>query len=482
MPDQDERRPVDWAMPQPLQEMLLALLVFDARSGSVVSGLLGDEHFDGVYRDVAAAALDYRRRFGRPPGRAHIEDALLARQPRGGQTRAGRLLRQLEARSSEVNPEYAAARAGEHVRRVALRRALVEAGERYYGPSEGAVADMEGILYGALRQRAEAGDAGIFLSDTRRGLAFLDRLETGTFYGLGIPALDRMRVGMTPGELILYLAAKNTGKSWFAVHCGRQAVVQGGRVVHISLEMDEDRVTQRYYQTFLGVAQRPDKFSMSALEFDDLDRLIGYNTRPKSPRASFEDPRIRSWLKDKIKPWGTRLGRLVVKRFPTGSLTVDRLRGYLDFLESAHSFVPNVLIVDYPDLMHVPARDYRVALGRIYIELRGLGVERNVAVVAPTQTNRSGLNARRTDTTMVSEDKTKLDTADIVLAYSQTKMERKRGLARLSLEYSRDSERGHVFVVTQSYATGQYVVQSALQSGAYWDAVRRDGDDEEPED
>lgn len=73
---------------------------------------------------------------------------------------------------------------------------------------------------------------------------------------------------------------------------------------------------------------------------------------------------------------------------------------------------------------------------------------------------------------MVAEDKTKLDTADVVLTYSQTKLERKRSIARLGLEYSRESERGHVIVISQAYATGQFVVESGMQSGAYWDAVR----------
>ncbi|MBZ0268688.1 hypothetical protein K8I85_11070, partial [bacterium] len=372
-------------------------------------------------------------------------------------------------------------------RRIALRSAIEEADARFFGPAEGAVDDIESILYGALRARADTGDAGTFLHDTARGLAFLDRRDVG-YYALGIPALDRMSVGLVQGELLLYLAGKNTGKSWFCIHCGRQAIIQGARVAHITLEMDEDRVTQRYYQTFLAIASRDaeyvrarlltEKGDPKGIKRDDQEYAVGFKDRVASPRAAFSDPKIRRWIRDKIEPWRGRMSRLVVKRFPTGQLTVDALRSYLDLLEQAHKFVPNVLIVDYPDLMKLSSRDFRVDLGRLYIALRGLGVERSMAVVAPTQTNRAGLSAKTTDATMVSEDKTKLDTADTVLMYSQTRQERKRGLARLALEYSRDSERGHVIVLAQSYATGQYVLQSALQSGAYWDAVRS-GDEED---
>lgn len=468
-----EERRGDEVMASTLQEMLLALLVFHDKSGGVVAGYLRAEHFDGVYRDIAEAALLYRRKFGRAPGRAHAEDALAARAGRAGNQRATRVLRALEARGGEVNPDYAVARAQEHVRRITLRTAIVEATDRYYGPSEGSVDDMESILYEALRARAEAGDAGTFLSDTTRSLAFLDRAEGATFYGLGIPVFDKIGVGMVPGRMLLYIAAKNTGKSWFCVHCGRQAVVQGARVAHIICEggVGEEEVAQRYFQTFFGVATSDDKFPVSLLEFDELERLVGFKTRSRAPRASLGDPRIRSWFAKRIKPWGTRLGSLVIKRFPSGQLTLAQLRGYLDFLEAAHKFVPDVLIVDYPDLMQVDSRNFRVDLGRTFVGLCGVGVERRMAVVAPTQSNRSSLDAKWVDTTMVSEDKTKLDTADYVMTYSQTQLEQRRGLARLRLDYSRTSARGQVVVLTQSYPTGQYVLQSALQTGAYWDAV-----------
>lgn len=484
----EDGRGGDEVMASTLQEVLLALLVFDDKgSGGAVSGVLRAEHFDGVYRDIAEAALGYRRKYARAPGRAHAEDMLAALSGRSGNQRAARVLRALEARADEVNPAYAVARATEHVRRLSLRTAIVAATNRYYGPAEGAVDDMEAILYESLRARAQTGDAGTFLSDTARSLSFLDRAEgVSSFYALGIEAFDRMGVGMIPGRMLLYIAAKNTGKSWFCVHCGRQAVVQGARVCHIVLEggAGEEEVAQRYFQTWFGVGLRRDKFPISFLEFDEIDgieRLVGFSTKERAPRASFKDPRIRSWLGRKLKPWGARLGRLVIKRFPAGSLTVDQLRGYLDYLEVAHKFVPNVLIVDYPDLMKVDSRNFRVDLGRVFVGLSGLGVERGVAVVAPTQSNRASLDASWVDATMVSEDKTKLDTADHVLIYSQTKSEHKRGLARLKLEYSRTSERGQVVILTQSYATGQYVLESAQQTGAYWDALGGERDEDAAE-
>lgn len=473
MTDRREGRSSDEVMPQSLQEMLLALLVFSDSSGAAAASRLTSDHFDGVYRDVAAAALDFRTRYGRPPGRAHAEDLLLARQPRGGSQRASRILRQLEARAGEVNPDYAARRASEHVRRTAIKSALVEAGERYYGPLEGSVDDMEAVLYRALRSRDEAGEGGVTLSDVVRTMPFLERPDAGI--PLGIPALDAIGVGLVPGKLLLYLAGKGTGKSWFCVHAGRQTLMQGKRVIHVSCgEMDEEDVGQRYVQNFFAVASNEDRFPVTTLKLDEVGRAVGWDrTRYRSPkRVHLRDPRIRSYIASEARSWGTRLDNLVIKRF--SGMTIDRLRGYLDYLEHAHGFVPSTLIVDYPDLMALPARDYRVALGRAYVALKDLGSERGMAVVAPTQTNRAGWGAERTSTSMVSEDKTKVDTADYVLSYSRTSAEKKRGLARLCLEHSRGTPDGHVIVIVQSYPTGQYVMRSALQAASYWSAVRDD--------
>jgi len=85
---------------------------------------------------------------------------------------------------------------------------------------------------------------------------------------------------------------------------------------------------------------------------------------------------------------------------------------------------------------------------------------------------------------MVAEDKSKLDTSDTVITYSQTKAELRLGLARLYLEYSRTAQRDLTVLITQAYTTGQFAIQSALMQSAYWDKLAQatgdgSGDDSE---
>ncbi len=178
-----------------------------------------------------------------------------------------------------------------------------------------------------------------------------------------------------------------------------------------------------------------------------------------------------------MAPWGTRLGRLVIKAFPSGTLTVSHLEAYLDYLEQEHKFQPNVLIVDYPDLMAQDAKNYRISLGRTFVDLRGMFVDRNIAGFCPTQGNRSSLRAEKVRSDMVSEDITKVNTADIVLTYSRTEEEEQRGLGRLYVAHARNARDGATVILTQSYATGQFVLDSALMQSAYWEILKAEPED-----
>src|SRR5205814_123343 len=137
---------------------------------------------------------------------------------------------------------------------------------------------------------------------------------------------------------------------WFCVHMGRQALMQRGKVVHISLEMDEEYVLARYMQSLFAVARYNREYTVSSFELDEVRRVIGWSEERRRPDMSFSNPKIRSYLRENIKKWGLRLGNVIIKRFPTGGLTIRALEAYLDYLEQ-EGFIPTMLLVDYPDLM-----------------------------------------------------------------------------------------------------------------------------------
>jgi hypothetical protein len=452
-----------------LQVAVLAALSFDAGHGAAISAVIKPDHFDGVYRDFVTRVLTYRKRYGKPPGKSNVAD--IAAQTSFGRDNSvvrQRLVPQLLAEAEGLNAEYVATRAQDFIRRQVLKAALMEAGDRYGQDDDAMVVDVERILHQALRFRAQTLDAGLFLNDPR-GLQFVEQQDQ--FISLDIPELDRMHIGLVPKELLLYIAPKGSGKTWFCVHCGRQALIQRQKVLHVSLEMDELKVFRRYYQGLFSVARKPNRFNRAMLDFDGLDRLSGFRTRRVKPKLSFSNPKIRKILLSKMRAFGTRLGGLVIKSFPTGQLTIDQLLGYLDYLEEVHDFVPHLLMVDYPKLMRHDRKNLRVDLGHTVEELRGIGSARNMAMVAPHQGTRAAINARRVTSSMAGEDISVVQTADTVLAFSRTKAEERLGLGRLSVEHARDTEGQATILLVQSYDTGQYVLDSALMNQAYWERL-----------
>ena len=172
------------------------------------------------------------------------------------------------------------------------------------------------------------------------------------------------------------------------------------------------------------------------------------------------------------------MDKLVIKEFPTAKLTIDGLEAFLDILELQQNFIPDLLILDYPELMAVDVKQYRLELGNIYRRLRGIGVERNMAVCAVSQSNREGMRTRLISEGNASEDFSKTGTADNIISYNQTKEEKALGLARLHVVANRHEQDKFSVLVSQNYRAGQFVVDSVRMPGNYWDML---GDEVEME-
>lgn len=460
-----------------LQLSVLAALCFDQGYGAIIAAQVKPDHFDGVWRNFAQQVLSYRKRYGRPPGDNYVADlAAQATLGRDGSLLKKQLLPKLFEEADSLNAEYTANRTSDFVRRQTLKGALFEAGDRFSQDNDQLSGDVENILRKALQTKHSVLNAGTFINDPQ-ALRFAEPRDD--IIPLGIPELDRMRIGLIPKQMLLYLAPKGSGKTWFCVHCGKQAILQRLKVAHYSLEMDEEEIVPRYYQSLFGAALTPDKYNMTALVFDEIGRLSGFKTKKVKPKLDFQQPGIRKILRAKMEKFGTRLGGLVVKSFPTGTMTVAQLTGHLDYLEEVEEFVPNVLIVDYPKLMHTDRNNIRVEIGRNVEELRGVAGKRNMALVVPHQGSRATIGAKHTRSKDAGEDISVIQTADTVLTYARTMAEEQRGLGRLTVEHARKSRGGETILLSQSYDTGQYVLNSASMQKAYWERMKELGSEED---
>lgn len=461
------------ALTSAVQEGLVALLLFD-ETGAALKGLLPADLYDAYYRPVVVSAIRFWDRYKRPPGEHALDivEGVIAQRPDDEKVYR-RMLKSLLASKDDLNAEYLMAQATDFARQQRLRVGIMEAVGLL---QDDQLDEAERVLTKAMGGILDLFDPGTRLADLKRSLAFLNREATDTF-PTGIELLDRRNCGPARKQLHLFIALPKRGKTWWLVHLGKQALLHRLHVVHVSLEMSEARICQRYAQTLLSVGKRRERRRRTRFELDELGRVSGLDFASLSNRPSFADKQAGKRVSRRMRRGLRHRPDLYVKEFPTGAVTVREIEGYLDALEATAGFRPDLLLVDYADNCKIDPKNYRHELGRIYVDLRGLAVRRNIAVATASQSNRKGTSVGLITDEYVAEDYSKIATADVIITYNQTHAERALGLARLYVAGGRDDDDRFTVLISQSYSVGQFCFQSARLSPQYKDLVDGTGVD-----
>jgi len=198
------------------------------------------------------------------------------------------------------------------------------------------------------------------------------------------PIDDLMDGGLGSGELGVVVAPAGIGKTWCLQSMGASAVKNGLNVVHYTLELNQNYVGLRYDTIFSGVPTANIKFYQ-----DDVKKKI-----------------------DALD------GTLLIKYFPTKSATVQTLAAHLSQIE-IQGTKPDLILVDYADILKGMGSEKRHVLENIYEDLRGLAGEVECPIWTASQANRSSLEEDVIDATKVAEAYSKVMIADFVVSVSR---------------------------------------------------------------
>jgi len=455
-----------------LQENLLTLLCYSPSYAPLVRATV--EHkgvFESsIFRDIAGHAISFLDTFGTPICE-HLADEMepvLSAKGTKEEIRRSDLvadvLRKMHAAHEGINGEYVITQLQTFVRHQHLKGAVVEAIEAI---EAGNVESAELALTKGLAKQVHSFKSGVLLNDPQQVLAAAD--SVGESIDLGIGPLDDTDCRPRRKELFIFMAPATRGKSWGLIHVGKRAVMQRKKVWHVTLEMSQEVTARRYLQSFFAVSRRDAAVRLPHME-RGRDGLLSAITHEQVERPVIQDS--REWLRERIERTLSKKPPIIVTEFPTGGLTLDMMRAHMDMMERHEKFVPDVIIIDYPDLMKLgKAETARTDISTLYKEIRGLGVERNAAMVVASQSNREGAKARIVDETMLSEDFSKMMTADTLVSYSQTPDEFALGLARLTSIKNRNDESKRIALITQSYAIGQFALDAVSMSADYWEQL-----------
>jgi replicative DNA helicase len=452
-----------------LQENVLTLLCFSKEHVNSVANIVSVDLFDNeIYREIAEKAITYFKKFKKPIAN-HLPDVFEKQLNKEKNRKRAEtfeiVLKGLRSIKNDINTEFVLQELHKFVHSQGLRLTLKRAVELY---QEGKLDQIDKLLDERKKRVVDMFDPGLlFIKDMDRTLAFLYQHEE--LFCTGVDQLDDMGIVPARKELFTRVGASGTGKSWAMTHIGKSNVMTRETVVHVSLEMSEQRCAQRYVQAMLAIAKNKRDIKTINLTGDEHGKINELELDRLTNIWSLKDDKIDTLIRKKLNK--LRKPRLIIKQFPTGQLTIDTLVAYLENLRIYAKVFPDILIIDYADLMNIDTKNLRIDTGRIYKDLRGLAMQYNMAVVTASQSNRSGEDVTTITRKHIAEDFSKIAISDNVIIYNQTKEEKLLGLAREYIDKARNERSGDSILITQNYNIGQYCLQSAVLKGDYWEKL-----------
>ena len=206
---------------------------------------------------------------------------------------------------------------------------------------------------------------------------------------------DLMDGGLAPGELGVVMAPAGIGKSWLLINIGANAMKSGKNVIHYTLELNENYVGQRYDSVVTGINAQ----NLKNYQEDIQDKM------------------------DQIQ------GDLVIKYYPTKSVGVMGIKAHIEKTIMLGN-KPDLVIVDYADLLKVNQKDKHEALEELYEDLRGMAGEYGVPVWTATQANRSALEEDVIEADKIASSYGKVMVSDFLMSLSRKVEDKMSGTGR----------------------------------------------------
>ena len=154
---------------------------------------------------------------------------------------------------------------------------------------------------------------------------------------------------------------------------------------------------------------------------------------------------------------------------PNTTLNVQGIRAHLDTWEHFEGWVPDVILIDYADIMAPEPGDEhketRHQQNGTWKAMRRLSQEKHSLVIVPTQSDAESYDAVRLQLKHFSEARTKYDHVTAMLGLNQSDEEKRRGIARAGWMLLRHGSFDplRMVVLLQSMAQGRPLLGSFRQ-------------------
>jgi KaiC/GvpD/RAD55 family RecA-like ATPase len=201
----------------------------------------------------------------------------------------------------------------------------------------------------------------------------------------GYPEFDDvLGGGLNRQQLLLLSANSGGGKSMVMANFGLNFAQRGLKVLYISLELPVTMIYRRYVSMVTGISQR--------------------DITARSSEAI-----------QKINSAGKTIEDIIIEQMPVGS-TPNDIRAFLKEFELKRGYIPDVLIVDYLDLMNpnekVSADNVFEKDKRSTEQLRQILVDYDMIGITASQQNRGAVTATDLNHSHIAGGISKINTTD----------------------------------------------------------------------
>jgi len=402
------------------QLKLLAALIIDKKFISQVQGISLTDFIDaGPYKWVIDKCVEFYRTYKDSPSPEFLQIEL-SKEPDSYQVELKRVLGLSIQFVDSSDLDYVKTEVINFCKNKAVSSALLKS----VGHLErGEFDDIRALMVQALSVGNEP-LSGVDYSDSYRA-RYTEKARVPL--PTGWPEIDElMKGGLGGGELGLIIAPLGIGKTWGLVYIGSTAAKLGKKVLHISLELNQFYVGNRYDTVILGKS------------YDDIIESLDST-----------EPIIRQYA-----------GHIHIVKMAAKKVTIHYIEDYIENLID-NNFTPDIIVIDYADLMKLnndKSKRKDELLEDLYIDLRNSAEKYDVPIWTASQTNRDGMKDKFVQNQDVAESIGKLFTADFVMTINRSEQDKTDNLAKVAINKNRFGDDGVFYSMRMNARIGEMTI------------------------
>ena len=397
---------------QTFQLKLLSQLFLDRKFSERIINVIQTKYFDNMnYRQIVVFIKDYYEKYENIPTYDNIIQTISLEVKDDIQKEYLHSVVKLIKKQTLEDSKFIQDRALKFCKQQALKKALQYCNKVLERGEFEEYDKLEEKLKEVLTIGEEIDDSVEVLSGIENVLSEEYRNPIPT----GISGIDKIiEGGLGKGELGIILGGTGFGKTTFLTKVANSAYNQNYNVLQIIFEDSVKEIKRKHIACWSGI---------SLLKFkENKEKIIERLNNVKSK------------------------GKLIIKRFPSDSITINKIKNYIKKLNSTGIKI-DMVVLDYLDCVspNIKYDDYNIGESSVVRAFESMLVEFELVGWTAVQSNRGGLSSDIIQLDKMGGSIKRAQVGHLVISIAKNLEQKKLGLATVAILKSRFGSDGIVF-------------------------------------